>query len=587
MPEGRSVPGWVVAAALLPWLLLWPAPLVFASDLLSGRAHEAVSHLWGLWAAVEARNPLVVETRHLSWPEGFTFVLIDPGNVPAYLLGSLLGPVAGYNAVLVSGVSLMAVAGALLGRAAGADRAGMTTSAIAAASCPALLSNAGEGITESFTVGWCGIAAAALLLHLQEQRPGWRGWTWGALAGLALGAAVWGGPYNALWSAFLCGALGLWHLRAWRRTLPVAVLGLVVAGPVLASQSIARTPGLPGTTERAVWMRPALDAAVFRGGNLAGADLLDPWLPGWPRWGYAPEGHTAYLGIVAILLAIVAVAREPRRWPWLAGALAFVVVSWGLYLTFAGHFLEIGPGAVLAPMGWLARVFPLVLRFTRFYRAAAVAGLLLAPLVALAVDRRRWLVHLLLILDSCLLAPRQWPVPHFDGRADPVYLALPEPGPIVDLPPVQYAFLTGEQVREENLLQQAWHGRPNAATFFNLSGGASSSEEVSRLMLLAVGRSDVAPLNAARNLASFGYKYVVLDRTRFVRPNEDGFTRALGTPIAADAHYIAWALPRPEKQLTPVFPKWAPAPSPGRPAESVPAPAPAPPSGSTTGAAPR
>ncbi len=556
------VPGWVIAALVLPWVLLWPAPLVFTSDLLSGRRHEAVSHLWGLWAAVQSRNPLVVDTPLINYPDGFRFVLIDPGNLPPFIVGSLLGPVAGYNAVLVFGVALMGVAGALLGRAAGVDARGQTTAAVAAACCPALLSNAGEGITESFSVGWCGVAAAALLLHLGD-----RGWRWGALAGFALGFAVWGGPYNALWSAFLCGAIGLWHLRDWRRTLPVGLLGVVIAAPALASQSIARMPGLPGTADRAVWMRPTIDPTVFRGGNLAGADLLDPLLPGWPRWGFDPDGHTAYLGIVAVGLALLAVYREPRRWPWLAGAAAFVVLSLGLYLTVGGEFITIGAGHVLAPMGWLARVVPTILRFTRFYRAAAVAGLLLSPLVAMAVTQRRWWVHLALVLDACLLAPRQWPIVHFDGRASPVYAALPDDGPVVDLPPVQYSFLEGDQIREENLLQQVWHRRPNASTFFNLSGGASASDEVTRLMLTLIHRAKSGPDGAFQNLADYGYRYVVLDRTRFVKPDEAGFTRVLGDPVAADAHYVAWRLPPPKQNIKPAFPEWIPTPagSPTRP----------------------
>ena len=87
--------GWIIALALLPWVLLWPAPMVLSTHLLSAPDQEAVQHLWGLWAASGELEPVVVQADRISWPVGFEFVLIDPGNVPWFLLGSLLGDLDG------------------------------------------------------------------------------------------------------------------------------------------------------------------------------------------------------------------------------------------------------------------------------------------------------------------------------------------------------------------------------------------------------------------------------------------------------------------------------------------------------------
>jgi hypothetical protein len=544
---------------VLPWLLLWPAPLVFASRPLSAPDQEAVQHLWGLWAAWQAGDWLVVTTDRISWPTGFTFVLIDPGNLPWFALGSTLGPVAGYNTVLLAGVALCGVAGLVLTRAAGGDGPGQVLGAVAGMANPALLSNAGEGITESFSVGWVGIAAGALLLALRSEGRAAVGW--GAASSFGIAAAVWGGPYNAFWAALVCTAIGLAHLPSWRRLTAITLGGVLGALPAILAQARERVDGLPGTASRARWVRPTLDPEVWRGGNLAGADLLDPWIPDVVG-GAAPSGHSAYLGLVALGLAIYAVARDRSRWPWLAGALAFVAISFGLYLSVGGRLLEIGGGMLLAPMGFAAKALPPLLRLTRWYRAAAVAGLLLAPLVAVALQRRRGLIGALLVLDACLLAPRAWPVVTFDGRPSPVWGALDEPGAVVELPPVQWAFVPEGGVRDANLMQQAWHGRPNSGTFFNLSGGAASSKEVTALMYVAIGKG--AAGEAPERLAGMGYDYVVVDRTRFEDLAETSLEAALGPPLVADRQYVVYALPDAKGTVKPDFPAWfSPLPPPG------------------------
>lgn len=557
----RQAVALAVALVALPWLLLWPAPLVFTSHLLSAPDEEAVQHLWGLWAAWQAGDPITVTTDRISWPIGFSFVLIDPGNVPWFGLGhAIAGPAAGYNLVLLAGIAGMGVAGALGAKAAGGDGRASVVGAVAAMACPALLSNSAEGITESFSVGWVGVALAALVLHLQGT-----GWAWGAVSAVAIAGAVWGGPYNALWVAIACGAVGLARIGEARRTVPVGLAGAVLSAPILLAAAAERVDGLPGTASRQAWVRPILDPTVWRGGNLAGADLLDPWLPAPLTDGLAVDGHSAYLGVVVLGLAIAAVVQDRRRWPWLAGAAGFVVLSLGLVLAVHGHYVTLGGGAVLAPVGFLAQLAPPLLRFTRWYRAAAVAGLLLAPLVGLAGARRPGWAVLALLLDACLLAPRAWPVRRFDARPSPVWAAMTDPGAVAELPPVQWAFVPEGGVRDQNLLEQAWHGRPTSGTFFNLSGGAASSGELAALLDCAIGKgpAGIAP----QRLAGMGYRYVVVDRTRFKDDlSEPSLEASLGAPILRDARYLVYRLPDATGEVAPRFPPWrSPVPPPGPP----------------------
>ena len=107
----------------------------------------------------------------LGWPAGVRLVLVDAANLPAFALGQTLGgPAAGYNSVLYFGLVLQGVAGALLARTVGGAP---WLGAIAAMACPTLLSNAADGMTEGFAVGWVGVQLAALLRALRGDGKVW------------------------------------------------------------------------------------------------------------------------------------------------------------------------------------------------------------------------------------------------------------------------------------------------------------------------------------------------------------------------------------------------------------------------------
>ena len=154
-------------------------------------------------------------------------------------------------------------------------------------------------------------------------------------------------------------------------------------------------------------VRPSSSSTTgFRGGVHAGADLLDPFLPVQLTGAEAPISHTAYQGIVLLICATVVAARQPKARPWLAGAIGFIALSFGPWLYFQGRVLEVQGAALAGPAGVAMLAVPLFGRLTRWYRAGAVATLMLAPwLPASRAPQHRALLAVALIADVLLCAP--------------------------------------------------------------------------------------------------------------------------------------------------------------------------------------
>lgn len=552
-PERTSRSGargeWIALAlvlALLPLLLLWPLPLVFSSHVLAAPDQEAATHIWGLWAALREGEPLLLRTSLLGWPQGVELVLVDPANLPAFALGRALGgPAGGYNLVLYFGALTQGVAGALLARRVGASPA---LGAVAAMACATLIANAADGQTEGFAVGWVGVQLA-LLLELAERGGVWRG----ALAAGALALAWYGGPYNGLFASALDLVVGIGLLaragRAGARTLLPRLLGVALGAALLVTPLAAailgmRDPSLPGSGARAGLPRIVENPEIFRGGVQTGADLLDPWLPGPLTGGEAPVSHTAYLGVLALGAAILAVWRDRRRWPWLAGALGCVAFAFGPYLYLGGHALELGGRPLLGPAGGLTLLEPFFGRLTRWYRAGAVATLLLAPLVASVAPRGPWRLGFgaLLVLDLLLLAPLAWPL-HASPMPDPATWApLQGEGAIFELPRTTTGEPPPGEWRDRTALAQTLHGRPLAGTIMGLRGSPEAEEHhQSVLRLLRSGAWRAA--DRAR-LRADGYRWIALLPTQLRVPAEslDNLNACLGPPVVRRDDYIVWTL---------------------------------------------
>ncbi len=509
--SGRGRAGWTAAVVLLlPVLLTWPLVLAPDGALPAAPDQEAATHLWGLWAALGAGHPLVVDTDLIAFPDGARVVLVDPGHLPAFALGSLVGPVAGYNLVVALGFVWMGLAGALLAREAGGHPA---VGAAIAAACPTLLGHAAEGMTEGAGVGWVGIQLA-LLLRFVRGGPKWTG---PAAAG-SLAMAAWCGPYNAVWCGILDVALAAGLLvRArrdgWRpvaRAVGVGAAGAVLIAPLAWAVLGARDAGLPGSAERAGLPRVHEWPTRFRGGLEAGADLLDPLLPVQLTGGEAPVPHTAYVGVVLVVVASLAAWRDRTRWPWLAGAAAFVALSFGPWLYVAGRALRIGDGVVPGPAAALMLAVPGLARVTRWYRAGAVATLLLAPLAAASVRRPRAQVAVVaaVLVDALLLSPLTWPLPATSPPDVAVYEALDGDGALVELPPATTGEPPPGRWRDRTVLAQVFHGRPVGGGA--MGRGPSDAARGAQARLETVLRGGGLPARSLAKVRAHGFRWLAV-----------------------------------------------------------------------------
>ncbi len=532
----------------LPLLLLWPLPVSLRSHVLAAPDQEAATHIWGLWAALREGEPLLLRTTLLGWSQGVELVLVDPANLLAFAIGDALGgPAAGYNLVLYFGLVVQGLAGLMLARHLGGSP---WLGAVAAMACPTLISNAADGQTEGFAVGWVGVQLA-LLLGFVSRGGAWRGL--GAAGALAM--AWYGGPYNGLFASALDAAVGLGLLaRArgdrpalWtraRRLLSVGALGVLLVAPLAIAILTMRDPTLPGSQARAGLPRIVENPAIFRGGVQTGADLTDPFLPGPLTGGEADVSHTAYLGVVALSMALLAVRADRRRWPWLLGALGWTALSLGPHLYLGGEALRLGDRPLLGPAGVLTLGMPVLGRLTRWYRAGAVASLLLAPLVACAGGKgaRAVAVASLLVLDALLLAPLAWPLHATPMLSSEPYAVLSGEGALFEIPRTTTGQPPPGEWRDRTALAQTLHGRPVAGTIMGLSGAPETEEHhQSVLRLLRSGSWRAA--DRARLLAA-GYRWVALLPTQIQVPPEslDNLNACLGPPLYRGADYVVWTL---------------------------------------------
>lgn len=530
----------LLAIALLPALLLWPMPLVLSRALVTSPLSEGPAHLWGWWAAWQTGSFTTIHTDRLNHPDGLSLQLIDPLHAWIYALGAWWSPAAGFNLVLIAGLAVAGLGGALLAREAGAEREGVALGAIIGLSAPTVLAVAADGITEGMGVGWVAVQLA-LLLSMR------RGVTAARALGLAgaVAAGVWTGPYNALFIAAVDLPVGLALLRRTRAHLLSAAAAAAICAPYLHGL-LQRSEGLPGTAARAGLGQPTA-VATWRGGLERGVDLLDLFVPAPLTGAFSDLPHTAYLGVVTLALAGLGarrLAREGRRreaWCWLGGAAAFAALALGPWISVAGQTLALGERPLLGPAGLLSLYTPLG-RLSRWYRAGAVAVLLLAPLAAVATrGPRTWLLALAVLIDARLLAPLPWRFDTVDAR--PSSAMAQADGPIAELPPV-HPLLREDAVADLNLLLQVWHGQPTSGTIHAIIGAANSPSlgAIRRVAALEAPQQDARKGTSV--LAKNGYRYLAVYRERFPVGGIDALVEDLGPPLASDDWIVLWRINR-------------------------------------------
>lgn len=510
--------------------------------LLTDPGGEGAVHLWSWVASQDAGSLLAAHSPLLNAPHGLDVQVIDPLHGLVYAVGAAAGgPALGWAAVCWLGLTVAAVGAVLLAQEADAPPVGRWVAAAVGLAVPTTLAAVVDGITEGVGVGWVALQLA-LLLRLGRTRS----WTDVALLAGALTAGVHTGAYNAIWMALVDVpiALGLlWRHRAWKPFLAGGV-GLVASVPYLrAAAGIAA--GRPGSGGREAPLPPDLHTPHWRGSWMEGADALDLFVPG-PLTGAAPWATTGYLGAVLIALAAVGLwRRKSQGLPWCVGAAAFAALALGPFLVVAGSVTGLPTPASLLELTFLGRL-------TRWYRAGAVAVLLLAPLAAFAVGRRPLAVAaaLLVLVDGRFGSPIPQSLPLTALPASSVLTGLA--GPFAEQPavfPVRQPGTTADL----NLLLQTLHRQPTSGTIDAVPGAATVSPAMRSLQrCLAVPPRvpvEARCLSAVQGLSALGYRGIVLYRAGLAHPlehpGEPGLQAILGPPVAEDAWVRVYALEPP------------------------------------------
>lgn len=526
---------WVLVGAVLGALVVfWPLPLHLGDALVTSPTGEGPEHVWRWWVAGQVGVPWGGASAVLNHPDGLTVHVVDPLHaVLALGLGWWWGgPAGGLAVVQVAGVVVSAVAGWLLASETGADRSGRLLGAAVGVGVPTIVGAGLDGITEGLGLGWVGLQLA-LLLRLIRTGAGRDV----ALFAGAFGAAAWSGPYTLVFSALLDAVVGVWALRRTRLPLLAGALGSILASPVIWAAFSLVDHGPGGAMRAAVERPPAV--AAWRGAWREGTDLLDLLVPAWLTGDAAAAPTTGYLGLVWVGVVVVGLVRAVRSGqgrtvlPWLVGGVGFAVLALGPFLVVAGEVVTVGAAELMAPAAFLEAV-PVLGRLSRWYRAAAVAVLLLVPVGAFAVRGRSlgWaaLVALAVGIDARTGSPASLPaetvpVPAVDWEA--------VDGPVAELPAVHPLGLPGH-IADENLLLQTLHARPTSGTI-DARGGAATDHPGLRVLSRVADRAppDSAALidSARRQLLRDGYRHLLIYTARLPEGTRTRLESVLGPAV--------------------------------------------------------
>ena len=358
--------------------------------------------LWGLWFVtrsilVERRLPLY--TNDLFYPLGIDFSFVVLVLLPLLLaapLVSLLGPVITYNVMIIGSLALAGYATFLLATRVVGHRGAAFVAGMIFAFSPYQMVHTIEHLFLIVSAVWVPLYVLFLLRALDD---GGR-----ANAGLAatwMACAIFSNPYYAiflgLFTAMLAGD------RLWRAVGTGARVTL--AARLLTVVALTLLPVIPtaGLLLRR-WSTDSALATPLTDVNAWSADLVAFIVPSpmHPLWGYLVEPvyqrltgnlfeQTVYVGIVALLLAGVAIVKAPRRaGVWAVAALVFFVLALGPFLHVLGAdtFL-VGGNSLSVPLPGLLLHYIPVLNGIRV--ASRFDCLLMLCVAVLAAQGLAWL----------------------------------------------------------------------------------------------------------------------------------------------------------------------------------------------------
>jgi hypothetical protein len=477
---------YLLAAAIVTWPLAWHLG-DRAAGMGAGDTLEVTRHIW--WARealLDGANPF--DQRLLTYPDGFMSWVqwAHPLQVlPGALLALAIAPLTAFNVLLIITLALNGLAAYWLGLL-------LSRGNRPAALLGGLVFLAYPSVQGHLSVGHLGIVTlwplplfAGCLWRVLRDDAGWRTVGWGALW-LALTALAYIshpvyllGPLIALLGlgALLAGRGRLWRrdrspgAQPWLRAAALVGLGALLLapfyGPLLSDAGRAELRGLA----EAGRVTYSADALAFASPSPFG------WLA---DWGLAPDyardvlgtnsaEGTAYVGVVALVLAGLAVWRRPAARLWLWIALGAALLALGPLLKWRGAPLavEFESFKTYVTLPWMViQDLPLLDAARAPGRFNLLAGLAISALVSVGagiitgpVRRPGLRAALVTLLGVVMLVEYQLfaPFPTDNARLSPYYAALAgaeDVRAVLDVP------LSDPVAAKFALFAQTVHGKP-------------------------------------------------------------------------------------------------------------------------------
>jgi len=382
-------------------LMTWPLAL-YLTRAIPGNAFDSWQNMWNLWwlrrALIHGDNPYV--TPMLYYPQGASLLLhtLNPINFLITLpVTFTLNLTAAYNTAILVSLALCGLCTYLLALDVTGSRPAALIGGVVFACSGYLLSQVAGGHTH-MVAAWP-LPLAMLALRRTVRSPSLRNML---LAGLALGLNLLADWQYFLFILIWTGWYGCWIIAApehlghlYARARFLARLKLIA--PLLGAFVVALALASPLIVATALASLEVPTAATEGGPNFRlnhSVDLADLIIPSQlhPLWGtfaeqaqsYKVELHiqskTAYLGVIALALAVLGLRAGRERAFWAASVVMFILLAMGPRLQIAGWDSGIPlPATILFELPFIG-IFRYPVRFI------AVAMVALAVLAALGMQ---------------------------------------------------------------------------------------------------------------------------------------------------------------------------------------------------------
>jgi len=553
----------------LSLIVMAPVLPVFTTALPGGPIADVDGwqNVWNLWwvhrAVTTAANPFF--TPLLFYPQGVDLTLqtLNISNGILFLpITALAGPIAAYNAAVITALTLSGIGGYALALRVSGDRLAAFVGGAVFTFSPFHLTKVWDGQLELITLQWVALYAFFLLRAVEEaQRRD------ALIAGVFLaliGYTSW--YYLFFFSVYslLFAAIWLARVQPWQRWgmmrqfVTVAACGLLFMAPLLVAAPRAAQAMLVISSP---WFDPAhpLDKILTRSANVydlalpnglhplwgsAVEMLVRTWHPYIGAWNIAP-------GYTALALSIVALITDRREaWRWAVIGLIAIVLS-------LGPIVQIGMIRTSIPLPYqMILAIPGLELARRPSHFIVITTLMLAPLTALGLRalRRRLpprqgyaIIGVCAALIAVEFAPPCWSIYPF--RVHPYYERIAgHIGAVIELPPLLEA--------SEPLMAQIVHGQPLIGGYVSRIPLYPFVEQAPGVRQLWRMRPDDTYLfvdqadNRLKELNAFDIRHIIVHWDRISADRRTGLQAALQqtlgdlAPAYADGSLTAYRVPR-------------------------------------------